>query len=231
MALRTILSKFFLGFQRDRGFSIPSSTWTRYTSPWSVYYDSEDEDDYNDTQSVVSSVYYDSDFGDDYDVDDTFDYQPVRHEKPKLLQRKVRVRRDVLKFISNRSKFYRQLEEELETMSADFELFPNKSQVVVTKRPGSKYIKNWSNCSASVVRTFFSRFVKECFDINYSERLKKELGKLRRKLRSGSAAACWIRDSNTKLAVMTERDELDRVLEIVEKFLSDKGSVTLLTIY
>lgn len=196
------MSVYVVGFQYDSQLSTSSST-----NECSAELYSDD-----DTQSVVSSVCFDSD--DNVDDDDD--------GKQKQLQKKVKIKKEIVKFISKRNAFSLQLREKLKTLSADVELFPPKSLIVVTKKRGSKFIKNWGNCSASMVRTFCDRFAKTCFDIKDSGRLRKDLPKLGGKLRS-TYAAYWIEDGNKKLAVMTERGEFEHVLDIVRTFLKNKG--------
>lgn len=144
---------------------------------------------------------------------------------------KVKVDSSIGIFLSKRNNFYKQLQQELETLSAYFELVPNKTHIIVTKRPGSKCIKDWSNRSTSLVQTFCNRFVKESFFIKDAERLRKDFQKLYGKLclTYGKAfcerlrPAVWVDVNHAKLFVISLRENLERDLEIVRNFLSCEG--------
>ena len=66
--------------------------------------------------------------------------------------------------------------------------------------------------------TFCGRFGKVCLEIKKSTRVRNDLLELGGMLR-WSNAAYWIEDKNTKLAVMTEQSEREKVLEKVKEFL------------
>ena len=141
---------------------------------------------------------------------------------------KVKVDRSICIFLSKRNNFHKQLQQELETLSAYFELVPNKTHIIVTKRPGSKCIKNWSNRSVTLVQTFCNRFVKESFFIKDAERLRKDSQKLYRTVygnafRKRGRPAVWVDGNDAKVFVISLRENLERDLEIVRNFLSCEG--------
>ena len=134
------------------------------------------------------------------------------------LQKYIKMNRDIVKFISKRRKYSQELSEELETLCAEMQLIPQKSLIKVTKKLGSKCVKDWNKRCTSAVLTFCSRFGKVCLELKKSTRVRNDLPKLGGMLR-WSSAAYWIENKSTKLAVMTEQSERRKVLEQVKEFL------------
>ena len=171
--------------------------------------------------STTSSVYVGSDIEDD-DVGSAQsgnenEITPQKKQR-RQLQKSIKMNRDIVKFISKRRKYSQELSEELETLCAEMQLIPQKSLIKVTKKLGSKYVKDWNKRCSSAVITFCSRFEKVCLELKTSSRVRNDLPKLGGMLR-WSSAAYWIEDKNTKLAVMTEQSEREKVLEKVKEFL------------
>ena len=178
--------------------------------------------------STTSSVYVGSDIEDD-DVgsvqsgneneitSEDISSGNVKKQR-RQLQKFIKMNRDIVKFISKRRKYSQELSEELETLCAEMQLIPQKSLIKVTKKLGSKYVNNWNKRCSSAVITFCSRFEKVCLELKKSARIRNDLPKLGGMLR-WSNAAYWIEDKNTKLAVMTEQSEREKVLEKVKEFL------------
>ena len=172
-------------------------------------------------RSTTSSVYVDSDIEDDDvgSVQSGNENEITPQKKPRRqLQKSIKMNKDIVKFISKRRKYSQELSEELETLCAEMQLIPQKSLVKVTKKLGSKHVKDWNKRCSSAVITFCSRFEKVSLELKTSSRVRNDLPKLGGMLR-WSSAAYWIEDKNTKLAVMTEQSEREKVLEKVKKFL------------
>ena len=139
-------------------------------------------------------------------------------QQRRQLQKSIKINRDIVKFVSKKRKYSQELSEKLEELCAEMQLISGKSLVKVTKKLGSKHVKDWNKkCTAAVI-TFCNRFRKDCLEVKKSSRVRKDLPKLGEMLR-WSSAAYWIEDKNTKLAVMTEQSEREKVLEKVKYFL------------
>ena len=123
-----------------------------------------------------------------------------------------------MKFISQTPQYSKQLGEKLEKLCAEMQLIPEKSLVKVVKKRGSRYITEWGKRCISAVKTLCSRFRKDYLVLKDPIRVKKDMPKLGDMLR-WSSAAYWIEDENTKLVVMTEQSERDKVLEKINEFL------------
>lgn len=179
-------------------------------------------------KSTISSVYLGSDTEDDdlgsvqggNETEITSeDISPGNVKKQRRqLQKSIKVNRDIVKYISKRRKYSQELSEELEKICAEVQLFPQKGLIKVTKKLGSKYVKEWNKLCTSTVITFCGRFGKDSLELKNSTRVRNDLPKLGRMLRS-SNAAYWIEDKNTKLAVMAEQSEREKVLSKVKEFL------------
>jgi hypothetical protein len=183
----------------------------------------ESEENVMNDGSTTSSVYLGSD-----DDDNLVPMPGVTHDevtpgkKPeRQLQRSIRMNSDIVKFISKRKKYSQELSKQLHKLFAVVSLMPEESLIKVTKKPGSRFIKDWSKKCCSIVTRFCGRFGKECFELRESSSVRKSLPKLGGMLRSTSAAY-WI-EANTKLAIMTEQSERDQVLTRVREFLQNTG--------
>ena len=141
----------------------------------------------------------------------------VKQQRRKL-QKSIKINRDSMKFISQTPKYAKQLSEKLEKLCAEMQLIPDKSLVKVVKKQGSRYITEWQKRCTCAVKTFFSRFRKDCLELNDPTTVQKKLPKLGDMLR-WSSAAYWVEDNSTKLVVMTELSEREKVLEKVKEFL------------
>ena len=141
----------------------------------------------------------------------------VKQQRRKL-QKSIKINRDSMKFISQTPKYTKQLSEKLEKLCAEMQLIPDKSLVKVVKKQGSRYITEWQKRCTCTVKTFFSRFRKDCLELNDPTTVQKKLPKLGDMLR-WSSAAYWTEDDSTKLVVMTEISEREKVLEKVKEFL------------
>lgn len=141
-----------------------------------------------------------------------------------------------MKFIYQTPEYSKQLREKLEKLCAEMKLIPEKSLIKVEKKRGSRYITEWGKQCTSAVKTLCSRFRKDYLELKDPIRVQNVLPKLGDVLR-WSSAAYWVEDENTKLVVMTEQSEREKVLEKVKEFLQisednnkeggdDKGSHT-----
>ena len=133
-------------------------------------------------------------------------------------QRFIRISRDSMKFISQTPEYSKQLGEKLEKLCAEMQLIPEKSLVKVVKKRGSRYIAEWGKQCTFAVKTLCSRFRKDYLELKDPTRVQENMPKLGDVLR-WSSAAYWIEDENTKLVVMTEQSERDKVLEKINEFL------------
>ena len=195
--------------------------------------------DHNDRENLVndgsttSSVNLDSDLDDDDDeagsviganeddiTSDDVSSGTVKKQR-RQPKRHIKMDKDVVKFISN-NKYSQELNENLEKLSAEVQLIPEKSLIIVTKKLGSRYIKGWHKRCCSMVTKFCNRFRKNSFELKESSSVRKSLPKLGKMLRT-SNAAYWI-ESNKKLAVMIEQSEREQVLEKVREFLQILGN-------
>ena len=123
-----------------------------------------------------------------------------------------------MKLFSKRSKYLEELSEKLEELCAEMQLISGKSLIKVTKKTGSKNVKDWNKKCTSAVMTFCDRFRKDCLEVKRSSRVRKDLPKLGGML-WWSNAAWWTEDKSKKLVVMTEPSESEKVLEKVKYFL------------
>ena len=190
----------------------------------------------NDDGSTTSSVNLDSDIDDDDDeaagsviganeddiTSDDVSSGTVKKQR-RQLKRHIKINKDVVKFISKKPKYSQELRENLEKLSAEVQLIPERSLIIVTKKLRSRYIKDWNKRCCSMVTKFCSRFRKNCFELKESKSVRKSLPKLGKMLRT-SSAAYWIEGNNKKLAVMTEQSEREQVLEKVREFLQILGN-------
>ncbi len=186
--------------------------------------------------STTSSVNLDSDIDDDDDEaagsvigtnEDDITLDDVSSgtvkKQRRQLKRHIKINKDVVKFISKKPKYSQELRENLEKLSAEVQLIPERSLIIVTKKLRSRYIKDWNKRCCSMVTKFCSRFRKNCFELKESSSVRKSLPKLGKMLRT-SNAAYWIEGNNKKLAVMTEQSEREQVLEKVREFLQILGN-------
>ena len=202
-----------------------SSDWLRYegnylenlvedgSSASSVNIDSDIDDDNTEAGSM---------FGDEDDM--TLGSEPTETVKKKCQQLKKCINikdADVVKFISNRSKYSQELSNKLEKLNAEVELVPEKNHIIVTKKPRSRYIKDWKKRCCSIVRNFCSRFRKNCFELKDSSSVQKAWPRLGKMLQ-WSNSMYWI-ESNKILAIMTEQSECEQVLKKVKEFLENDG--------
>ena len=183
---------------------------------------------------AASSVNLGSDIDDDDDTeagvvleDLDEDDMTLKDESTKTVKKKCRKLKkfinikdlDILKFISNRSKYSQELSNKLEKLNAEVELVPEKSLIIVTKKPISRYVKDWKKRCYSIVTKFCSRFRKNCFELKDSSSVQKAWTRLGKMLQ-WSNAMYWI-ESNKILAVMTEQNECEQVLKNVREFLGN----------
>ncbi len=201
-----------------------------------MQFDNNDQENLVNDGSTTSSVNLDSDIDDDDDEaagsviganedDITSGHVSSRTVKKqrRQLKKHIKIDRDVVKFISKRNKYSRELSENLEELSAEVQLIPERSLIIVTKKLRSRYIKDWHKRCCSMVTKFRSRFRKNYFELKESRSVRKSLPKLGNMLRT-SSAAYWIESNNKKLAVMTEQSEREQVLEKVREFLQIFGN-------
>ena len=182
--------------------------------------------------STASSVNLDVEIDDDDDTEagsmfEDEDDMALRSEPTETVKKKCQQLKkcidikdaDIVKFISNRSKYSQELSNKLEKLKAEVEFVPERSHIIVTKKPRSRYIKDWKKRCCSIVKKFCSRFRKNCFELKDSSSVQKALPRLGKMLQ-WSNAMYWI-DSNKKLAVMTEQGECEQVLKKVREFLEN----------
>ena len=172
-----------------------------------------DDDDYHNKAGFV--------LGDKDDVTSQDEFTGTVHQQRKQLKKYIRINRDTVNFISKRKKFSQELTDKLERLSAEVELVPEKSRIIVTKKLCSEPIQGWSKQCTLIVTTFGSRFKKNFFELNDSTSVRNALPKLRKMLQ-WSNSAFWI-ESNKRLAVMTEQSECEQVLKNVREFLENDG--------
>ena len=142
---------------------------------------------------------------------------PVKKQRGQP-QRSIRISRDSMKFISQTPEYSKQLGEKLEKLCAEMQVIPEKSLVKVVKKRGSRYITEWGKRCTSAVKTLCSRFRKDYLELKDPTRVQKNMPKLG-DIPRWCSAAYWIEDENTKLVVMTEQSERDKVLEKINEFL------------
>lgn len=173
--------------------------------------DIDDDDDDDEAGSVLED-------NDDEITSENVSSGNVKKQR-RHLKRSIKMNSDIVKYISKRNKYSQELSEKLEMLSAEIQLIPEKNLITVTKKRRSRYIKNWYKRCCSIVRTFCSRFRKDCFELDPEESIsvRKTFPKLGNMLRS-SSATYWIED-NMMLAVMSERSEREHVLKKVGEFL------------
>mgnify|MGYP002803931348 FL=1 len=172
-----------------------------------------DDDDHNKAGSVL---------GDEDNVTLQDEFTGTVHKRRKQHKKNIKINRDTVKFISKRKKYSQELTDKLEMLSAEVELVPEKSLIVVTKKLCSEPIQNWNKQCVLIVTTFGSRFKKNRFELNDSTSVRNALPKLRKMLQ-WSNSAFWI-ESNKRLAVMTEQSECEQVLKNVREFLGNDGT-------
>ena len=185
---------------------------------------------------TASSVNLDSDIDDDDDTEAGVLLEDVdendmtlQDESTKTVKKKCRKLKkfinikdaDIVKFISIRSKYSQELSNKLEKLNAEVKLVPEKSLIIVTKKPGSRYIKDWKIRCCSIVTKFCSRFRKNCFELKDSSSVQKAWPRFGKMLQ-WSNAMYWI-ESDKILAVMTEQSECEQVLKKVKEFLENDG--------
>ena len=161
-------------------------------------------------------------FGDEDEM--TLQSEPTETRKKKCQQLKKCIDikdADIVKFISNSGKYSQELSDKLEKLNAQAELVPEEHLIIVTKKPRSRYTKDWKKRCYSIVTKFCSRFKKNCFELKDSSSVQKALPRFGKMLQ-WSNAMYWI-ESNKILAVMTEQSECEQVLKNVREFLENDG--------
>ncbi|XP_028412718.1 uncharacterized protein LOC114535634 [Dendronephthya gigantea] len=181
----------------------------------SIYLGSDDDDD--DNNEAISQEEKDHESSPQEPIMDV-STNPTGKTASRQFQRFIKLNKDVVKFISKRGMYSKELSVQLEKLHSVMLLMPDESCIKVTKKPGSKFVKDWRKRCCSKVKGFCGRFRKDCLDINEAYLVRTHLPKLGDMLRS-TTAAYWIENNNTKLAVMTEQKEREQVLAIVKEFL------------
>ena len=177
--------------------------------------DDDDDDDNDDIEAgFVPGV------NDDMTLQDV-NVGPAVNKQRRQLKKFINIDKDIVEFILRNSKYSQELSEKLEKLSAEVELVPEKSLIIVTKKFPSRRIRDWRKRCCSVVTKFCSHFRRSSFELKDSSSAREALPMLKKMFQWSDAA--FSIDSNKTLVVVTEQNECEKILNNVREFLGNDG--------
>ena len=189
------------------------------TAQWVNINDDDDNDEDNDDDNDDVEERFVPGINDDMTSQDIF--VATVNKQRRQLKRFIEINKDIVEFLLRNSKYSQELSEKLEKLSAEMELVPEKSLIIVTKKFSSRRIRDWKKRCCSVVTKFCSHFRRSYFELKNSSSAQEALPKLE-KMFQWSDAAFWI-DSNKTLVVVAKPSESEQILKNVREFLGNEG--------